>query len=408
MTAAQLEARKAVEALRSGVPSRAAVQVLGTTQTEILEKFDAALKQMLGGERADPIVISGSFGTGKSHLLNCLQARAQEERCVTSYLVVSPEAPLGNPHVVLKQIAESAKAPGRTGKALRELMSSFSVNSPSYADVRRWSRGAPINDRFRALLHLYEAFHADPQFQVQILNDYEGKALSKTEVRKRLKDIGESVGYDLTSPRKPLLAHDRIRVIAQLFRAACGSGWVILFDELERLDKFSQKQRAAAYAELGWWARLAREGAGVLPVFAANQELLRTRVLDDEQALTYAAPTALFEDREDLIGEGIALLKPPPKGVDMPLIDPTSEETSETERRVRRLYEDAYETQVSEQRMSSGQARRHIRSWIREWITIWDLERLHPGYKPSVDMEEHQSGEVSFGDDVIESEEDGE
>src|SRR5579859_7027921 len=110
MNTDQVYARSAIEALRSGVPSRHSVEQLGTTQDHIKAEFDLRLADIASGKGAEPLVISATFGGGKSHLLNYLKALAANQGFVTSFVVVSPEMPLGNPHLVLKAVAEAAEA----------------------------------------------------------------------------------------------------------------------------------------------------------------------------------------------------------------------------------------------------------------------------------------------------------
>lgn len=160
-------------------------------------------------------MISATFGAGKTHLLEYLQSVAEREGFVTSFVVVSPEMPLGNAHLVVKALAETAVAPGQTGKALRALASGLQTSSPAWQEFREWARTARIEDRFRALLHLYEAYRADEEFRLNILADLEGRPLLKTVIKGKLKDIGEAAAYDLQHPRNHLLAHDRIRLLAR-------------------------------------------------------------------------------------------------------------------------------------------------------------------------------------------------
>lgn len=91
-----LLARSAIESLRSGVPSRHAVAQLGTTQQELQQRFEDALADVAEGRPAQPLVIAANFGAGKSHLLSFLQTVAAQRQFVTSFVVVSPEMPLGN------------------------------------------------------------------------------------------------------------------------------------------------------------------------------------------------------------------------------------------------------------------------------------------------------------------------
>ena len=128
----KLLARSAIESLRSGVPSRHAVAQLGTTQSEVKVKFDSALKNVADNNGTDPIAIAADFGQGKTHLLSYLQTLAEQQNFVTAYVVVSPEMPMGNSHVVLKTIAESAHAPGRLGKALSALAIDLNASSSAF------------------------------------------------------------------------------------------------------------------------------------------------------------------------------------------------------------------------------------------------------------------------------------
>jgi len=400
-------ARRAVESLRSGVPSRYAVAQLGTTQYEIKLRFQEELDALVEGKPVSPLVVAANFGAGKTHLLEYLQTLAERMNGVTSYVVVSPEMPLGNAHVVLKAIAENSRASGRTGKALRALMSDFSTSSSEYASVREWARTAGIQDSFNAILHLYAEFRADETFRGQLLEDIEGKVVPKTNLRGRLKEIGQAAAYDLGtmkgSRKTPELAHERIRLLAQLFRAAGCHGVVILFDELERIAKFSLHQRAAAYQELAWWQEAAqRAGGAILPVFAMTEEFLANYVHGgkrDAQKFVSVALGQVADEREERASRGIDLL------TSYSLLNsPDSRQIEEIKYRVKALYETAYSVAVAP--VETRPDRTSIRSEIRRWITLWDLQRFDPDYVPQMreetlrfDVSEIPDESLQTGDD---------
>ncbi|MGO8672111.1 MAG: BREX system ATP-binding domain-containing protein [Capsulimonadaceae bacterium] len=381
MSPASVLARSAVESLRSGVPSRTAASQLGTTQHDVQDRFVEAMDSIAGGGGASPIVVSATFGAGKTHLLDYLQSLAEREGFVTSYAVVSPEMPLGNAQMVVKAISESAHAPGQADKALRALASELIVDSDSYRDLNDWAEHARVDDRFRALLRLYEAFRADEEFRVEVLNDFEGKPLLKTAIKNRLKQIGELSAYDLTGPRNALLAHDRIRLLAQFFRACGCRGWVVLFDEMERVAKFSVKQRLAAYTELGWWREAAEMAGGYLfPVFTTASGFVQESVTGgthDEQRI------GTSDDRDRLALRGIELLKTPFR-----LESPTPQQEEEIKYRLKAIYEEAYGAPVQDFPARRADIRVSIRSEIRRWITLWDLHRYYPDYSADVAVED--------------------
>lgn len=400
-----VQARSAIESLRSGVPSRDAVVELGTTQHEVRERFEESLDAVTEGRGVSPIIISATFGAGKTHLLNYLQAIAEREGFVTSYVVISPEMPLGNGHLVVKALSETAIAPHQTGKAVRALAAGLRTDSPEYQELQTWARNATIDDRFRAMLHLYDAFRADEEFRVQILNDFEGRPLLKTIIENRLSLINQAAAYDLSGPRNAFLAHDRIRLLAQFFRASGCKGWVVLFDEMERVGKFSLNQRLAAYSELGWWRQAAEQaGSALLPIFTTASGFVAESVTGgshDEQRLS--ASGYGHDERDQLARGGIELLKTPFR-----LESPTREQEAEIEYRVKAIYEAAYGEPVALLPQARSDVRTSIRSELRRWITLWDLHRYYPSYQPEMEREEMHFDTTAIADNeiVLDDEED--
>ncbi len=392
MDAEAVAARSAIESLRSGVPSRHAVTQLGTTQTEVKAQFDAGLEALAEGRGAAPIMVSANFGAGKSHLLNYLQAVAAQQGFVTSFVVVSPEMPLGNAPIVLRTLAEAAQAPGNADTALRALAANLNTSSTAFNDLKAWTREAGLDDRFRALLHIYQEFRADEELRAQVLEDFEGKFLPKAVVRQKLKELGALVSFDLSGPRNALVAHDRIRLLARLYRAGGGKGLVVLFDELDRIARFSVKQRLSAYQELGWWSDVAQqEGSAILPVFTMTQGFINDTVTggtrDEQRFLANVNSSSGTADERDLRAlRGINLLKKP-----FYLESPTPEQEEQVKYRVKNLYEQAYNTSVPFLPRVRGEVRTTIRSEIRRWITLWDLHRYYPEYTADV-----ESGDVQF------------
>jgi hypothetical protein len=389
-------ARNAIEALRAGVPSRHAVSQLGTTQHAIKDRFQAALESVGAGRPTEPLVISADFGNGKSHLLEYFQDMAEREQFVTSFTVVSPEMPMGSGQVVLKAIAEAARAPGRVGKAIREVAAAVHANPGALAGLREWAQRADIHDRFRALLHLYEEFRADEELRAQILEDFEGKPLGVTVLRQKLKEIGQAAAYDLRGPRNALLAHDRIRLLAQFFRACGCKGIVVFFDELDRMARFTRRQRFSAYEELGWWREIARTtGAGILPVFAMTTGFVVTTVTDGKNDELAFVPSAagVSDGLDPQYGRrGIELLKADPARLE----SPTPEQEEEVRYRIKAIYEQAYGVTVRLLPSPASDVDKSIRWKIRRWITEWDFLRYDPAYQPEVEGED-----VKFGDDEI-------
>jgi hypothetical protein len=390
MNSDQVVARTAIESLRSGVPSLRAVERLGTLHPEIVERFEEQLRQVAEGEPAKPLAIAANFGVGKSHLLQTLRAMAADQHFVTSYVVVSPEMPLGDPHKVLRSVAETARMRGYEGRALREMGARLKTDTEEYASVRIWARDVQLDNRFQAELLLFERLVGDEEFRVQILGDFEGDAVKITEIRKRLKEIGQKGAYALSSVRRQQLAHQRIQLLARLFHAGGAKGWVVLFDECERLFRFPPKARLDGWSQIGWWRRAAETaGARLLPVFALSAELVEQAIKKDEPH--FATSSKDEKDEWKRCGRsGIDLFTHPQR-----LRAPTGQQFTDLAFRLRELYHEAYPDAPppTEPRVEMHQT---IRSAIRTWITYWDIERCYPGNEPTVVTEEipEETGEI--------------
>jgi hypothetical protein len=392
----RLDVRRTIEALRSGVPSDAAVRSLGTTQHEIETGFANALRDKEARRGAAPLVIDANFGDGKSHLLQCLRVKAESEGFATSAVVVGPDAPIGNAQVVLKVISEQARLPGRTGKALHELAG---VAREPIADLNLWVRDAPIADRFRALLRIYQVTQ-DEELRVQILEDIEGKPLAKSRITAELRSLGELSRYQLTSPRNTSLAHDRIEVLAQFCRTHGHSGLIVFFDEVERISNFSFKARLAAYEQLGWWRHVCL--SGLVPIYAVFTQTSGAieQCLADKGDETRLQTSLLQEGPDDFARAGIDLLRHTTR-----LEKITRDQLESLQHSLRDLYGLAYGLAPSHVELRS--ALTTVRSEIRRWITEWDLGRHFPGYRTNIRTNEVVEDLSETPDELLSKEQDG-
>ena len=135
--AERIRNRRAIEALRAGVPNRDAVLALGSTQPEIEGKF---LEQLHSVEsQIQGMLVKGCFGAGKSHLLEFLLQTALRENYVCSKVVISKETPIYDPAKLYRAAVEAAVVPRRMGDALTEIMTKMDTNNQTYADFYQWA-----------------------------------------------------------------------------------------------------------------------------------------------------------------------------------------------------------------------------------------------------------------------------
>jgi hypothetical protein len=388
-------ARRAIEALRSGVPNRDVVRQLGVFQGDVTQRFRELILEVeqaleTGDESPRSIVISGTFGAGKSHLLEYLRHEAIEHGCVCSQVVISKETPLFDPLKLLRAAVETATVRGKAGRAVPEILFTLERTSQQFVRLFQWAHQQPrVGDRIAALLKIVDEL---PPGAEEVLDkvawEWSGYPMKVGDIRAALKDIGQHTEYQVkTMPQKELGAR-LWRFLPGLFHAAGYSGWVVLVDEVELILRYGKLQRAKSYAQLARLAGVARgfKVCGILPVFAVTGEFGteadRKGDADIPQWLRERArpgDTDLARDTE----AGMKLLKKT-----RALRPAQDDELTELKERVRRLHSQAFrwEAPPTRQRemLSTSPVREHIKSWIAEW----DMMLLYPDYRPEIVIDE--------------------
>ncbi len=391
----QVAARRAVEALRSGVPSRAAVAALGSAQPEIEDRFGALLervRQEPGASRhPGGLLVGGGFGSGKSHLLEHLAHLALEAGFVVSRVVVSKETPLYDPVKVFRAAAAGAVVPGGHGPALAEAAAGLDPGTPAFAELWRWvtSPGAALNERFAATLLLFGRFGAtDGELADAIVRFWSGDPIKVAEVRRRLREAGEA-RYPLPAVPARELARQRLRFAARLMVAAGYAGWVVLFDEVELIGRYSVLQRGRAYAELARWARGAHDDPG-LPLVAvlAMTDDFEAAVLsgkNDRELVPAKLRSRQTLELDELAGSAEAGMRVIDR--DMLLLAPPDDaELDRAYQRLKELHGEAFGWAPPDvaglERLGATRMRQYVRAWINEW----DLVRLDPEFAPQTEV----------------------
>jgi hypothetical protein len=388
----RVQRRRALEALRAGVPNRDAVMVLGSLQVGVEDRFN----QLLDGAEALPagpapggILIGGGFGSGKSHVLEHLAHVALGRGFVVSKVVISKETPLHDPAKVYRAAIDEALVPGRPGSAIDEIAAALKPESGSYADLYRFAHSddAPLDSRFAATLFLYEYTSGDAEFADRIIRFWAGDPLPVADLRRRLKETGAAATYRLSTIKERDLSIQRFRFVSRLARAAGFNGWIILLDEVELIGRYTVLQRARSYGEIARWVRGDRDdpGAPVCGVLTTvddfeaqvlvgknDAELVPKRLrmkgtVEDELAASQAETGMRIIEREQVA------IQPPGQ-----------DELDRSYAKLKQIHAEAYGWNPPDvsgiERLPSNRMRQYVRAWISEW----DLRRLDPSYVPDI------------------------
>lgn len=393
-----LQERMAIEALRAGVPSRSAVAEVGTTQHRIVEEFDHTMRQANNDEARRPLVLNGGFGAGKSHVLQYLRAQAQEAGFVTSLVAIGPETPPNSPHLLLRALADASEAPGHVGRATREIATTHRVDTPAFADFRAWVEGSPFEDRFKALVCLYEEHYPDTEFRIRVGEDLAGKALPGGVLASKLKEVKKASAYVLRSGTTfPSTADQRMRLLARFFRSCGFKGWAVFLDEVEVMDRLTVRQRMSSYLTFGTLAAIAETAdSAFVPVFALTP-VISKRLQDDREKVQGGV---FFPDREvrDLALRGLAVFER-----QLDVVPPTPDEMQGILYKVRTLYEHAYGVPTGEPTLDHEDYGNSLRRIIRKCIAQWDLGAYYEGEEAEIVAEEVPMDESAIGDEMLET-----
>lgn len=386
---ATIDSRRALEALRNGVPNRDAVRVLGCNQPQVENRFKDQLQaeeQATTRERQPQgLLVAGGFGSGKSHLFQYLEGLALKQNYVCSRVVISKETPLYDPEKVYRAAIEAAVVPGRYGQAIQEVALRLNPRKKAYEEFYMWARRddngiAPL---FSATLHLYEYLRNDPELVEKIISFWSGEAIRITDVRRGLRELNQAANFQISAVRKRELALQRPLFVARLMLGAGYRGWVWLIDEVELIGRYSILQRGRAYGELArWLGRVENLRYPGLSVVAAITDDFSRAILQDKGDRDNIVPrlqsrTTTTEDwkaRAIWAEAGMRIIE----SMALPLDRPDEARLQQTYDRLKGVYASAYDWSVPDVPFPEYMASRQMRSYVRYWINAWDLKRLYP------------------------------
>lgn len=399
MTPEQVARRRAVEALRSGVPSWDAVAALGSGQAEAEDRVGGLLDRAEGG-RSGGLLLGAGFGAGKSHLLMHLAHLAMERGFAVSTVVVSKETPLHDPAKVFRAAVDAMVGPGRIGGLLAEAAASLDPDTPAYADLTRWlhSAGGP-DERFAATLLLHERLRGgelpDSEEIVEaVVRFWAGDPIRVPDLRRALRTIGAAGTFTFGAVPARELARQRLGFVARLLRAAGHAGWLLLFDEVELIGRYSLLQRGRSYAEVARWVEGDPDdrSAPLAAVLALTDDfeaavltgkddrVLVPRKLRDKQTAEWTETAALADKGIRHLSRDLLLLDPP--------------DAAELDRAyavLKDLHGSAYDWSPPDVPGLEQLGATRMRQYVRAWINAWDLVRLDPSYTPDTEVVEVRS-----------------
>lgn len=244
-----IEARHIIEALRSGIPSRAVGQYFSEARPKIMKEISGRLDMVCDQGKSSGMIISGKYGEGKTHLLNTVFNLAHSNNMVVSYLSLSKETPMDKLYLVYQKLIQNTYLPKRQQAGFMHELEKISANSPVANEMLLYAAKQLETDKLYYLFRSYLNTE-DPDEKFLLQADLEGDFIANVPLKKIYRRIfNQSVKYNVNFT-KTKHCSDYFSFMGHLFTQMGYHGWVILIDETELMGRLGKKARLNAYRNM--------------------------------------------------------------------------------------------------------------------------------------------------------------
>ena len=267
------EARRVIEALRSGISSRAAGHYFSSARQEFITQISNKLNEICENKSSDGLIFSGRYGEGKTHLLNTVFNMAHSNNMAVSIIPLSKETPFDKLYLVYQKLLGNTYLPKRFQPGFLENLINVTPNSPLASEILPFAaKQLEVDKLFYLLRSYFKTGDMDEKYILQA--DLEGDFVSNADLKQIYKRIfNEKAEYNVNfSKTKHMGAY--FSMIGRLFLAMGLNGWVILFDETELIGRLSKKTRLKAYKNMAEFLFPSPERLATYTIFAVTSSYI--------------------------------------------------------------------------------------------------------------------------------------
>ncbi len=264
-----MEARRVIEALRSGVPSRAVGRYFSEARPQIMKEISGRLEHVCETGTSDGMVLCGKYGEGKTHLLNTVFSMAHSSKMVVSYLSLSKETPMDKLYLVYQKIIGNTYLPMREQPGFTTLLDKLTPGSPAAADLLVYAAKELQTDKLYYVLRAYMGTE-DQEEKFLLKADLEGDFIANPVLKKIYRRIyNQPVRFSANFSKTKHCA-DYFSFMSRFFVKMGYQGWVILVDEAELMGRLGKKARLKAYENMAPFLFPKQEMQSVFTLFALS------------------------------------------------------------------------------------------------------------------------------------------
>ena len=286
-----------IEALRSGVPSRAAGEYFAEARPAMMQKIQSRLEQVHETGHSDGMIFTGRYGEGKTHLLGTVFGMAFAHNMVVSYVSLGKETPVDRPYLLFPKIIANTYLPGAAQPGFRPKLEDLTQGSSISGELLAYAAKELETDKLYFLLKAFLGTQEEEE-RYAFLADLEGDFTTGQVIKRSYRRITGTAAKFSQNFSKTKHGFDYFYFTSHLFKTLGYGGWVLLFDEAELLGGMGKKTRAKSYVQLQRFLKPSPKLEGVFSLFAFSSSYAED-VIDAKKEFENAE--AVFgEDRESL------------------------------------------------------------------------------------------------------------
>ena len=295
---ADFQAMHVIEALRSGIPSRAVGAYFSDARPAMLNKIRSRMETVRASGRSDGMIFRGSYGEGKTHMLNTVFSMASEANLVVSYISLGKETPMNAPHLLYAKLIANTYLPKAEQPGFRQKLEEIAPGSGIAGELLAYTAtGLETNKIYYVLKAMWGT--QDEEEREQFLADLEGDFVSTALVKRVFRRVTGKPAQFNQNFTKTKHCGDYFAFISTLFRRLGYAGWVILFDEAELIGRLGKKARVKSYRTMQDFLQPPAELEAVFSLFAFSSSFTE-EVIDKKHE---------FENAAEVFSEDPAALK---------------------------------------------------------------------------------------------------
>ena len=288
---------RVIEALRSGVPSRAAGEYFSEARPAMMQKIQNRLEQVHETGHSDGMIFTGRYGEGKTHLLGTVFGMAFAHNMVVSYVSLGKETPVDKPYLLFPKLIANTYLPGAAQPGFRQKLEDLTQGSSISGELLAYAAKELETDKLYFLLKAFLGTQEEEE-RYAFLSDLEGDFTTGQVIKRSYRRITGTAAKFNQNFSKTKHGFDYFYFTSHLFKTLGYGGWVLLFDEAELLGGMGKKTRAKSYVQLQRFLKPSPKLEGVFSLFAFSSSYAED-VIDAKKEFENVE-AAFGEDKESL------------------------------------------------------------------------------------------------------------